>query len=232
MLLYARIYCMRCSCAPFISAAKAENTMSPLSLPPRWSGAFLATITVGVWFYVLGRCCAEGCQRRGGDDQDQARHSVCGLVAHGFLSAGVTTSLHTAVPGGDLANVMRAVCVISSCTAIAKVSSVWHRVAKEGLDSPPLQWRTVLLGGFVACSRCVRPCRPVSVAPVGAAECRRCFCDVRKPRRPFELESSSESESTASQRKIFYCDPVHVLWHAVGYQLIPPHHVHAHWTIR
>ena len=142
-------------------------------------------------------------QRRGGDDQDQARHSVCGTGSPRVFKRGVTTSLHTAVPGGDLANVMRAVCVISSCTAIAKVSSVWHRVAKEGLDSPPLQWRTVLLGGFVACSRCVRPCRPVSVAPVGAAECRRCFCDVRKPRRPFELESSSESESTASQRKIF-----------------------------
>ena len=116
---------------------------------------------------------------------------------------GVTTSPPTVVLGGDLANVMRAVCVISNSTAIAKVSSVWHRFAKEGLDTPPLQWRTVLLGGFVACSRCVRPCRPVSVAQVGAVECRRCFWDVRKPCRPFDMESSSESESTASQRGIF-----------------------------
>ena len=94
---------MRCSCAPFISAAKlptilrlfgAENTMSALSLPPRWSGAILATITVGAWFYVSGRCCAEGCQRRGGDDQDQPRHSVCGLVAHGFSSAGSLPAPH------------------------------------------------------------------------------------------------------------------------------------------
>ena len=73
------------------------------------------------------------------------------------------------VPGKVLANVMRGVCVVSNTTAIAKVSSVWCRVAKGGLDMPPLQWQTVLLSGIVACSRCVRPCRPLSVAPVGGS---------------------------------------------------------------
>ena len=209
MLLYTCIYCMRCSCAPFISAEKAyllrlfgdENTTSALSLPPRWSGAIPATITVGVWFYVSWRCCAEGCQRRGGNDQDQARHSVCGLVAYWFVVQG-NYRPPTVVPGGDLANVMRAVCVISNSTAIAKVSSFRHRATKEGLDTPPLQWQTVLLGGIVACSRCVRPCRRLSVA-LGAVECRRCFQDIGKPRRPFDTKSSSESQSTSSQTKFF-----------------------------
>ena len=146
---HACIYFMHCSYAPFISAEKAyhfqpKNTMSVLCVPPRWSGAILVTITVGVWFYVSRRCCAEGCQRRGGDDQDQSRHSVCGLVAHGFEARSHYLP-PTMVPGGDLANVMRGVCVVSNSTAITKVSSVWHRVAKEGLDIPPLQWQTVLL---------------------------------------------------------------------------------------
>ena len=67
-------------------------------------------------------------------------------------------------------------------------------------------------------------CEIVSAALVGAVECRRCFQDVRK----LDAESSSASESTASQRMIFLMgEPVHVLRHIDGFQLIPPHaHMH------
>ena len=43
---------------------------------------------------------------------------------------------------------IRAVCLISNSIAIAKVSSVWHRVAKGGLDTRPLQWQTAFVGWY------------------------------------------------------------------------------------
>ena len=53
MMPYARIFVMPCSYVPPISAEKphqlrlfkAENIISVLSLPPRWSGATLATVS-------------------------------------------------------------------------------------------------------------------------------------------------------------------------------------------
>ena len=104
------------------------------------------------------------------------------------------------VPGGDLANVMRAVCVIYRKSVVLFAS-----VAKVRLDSAPSSPHPRpcsgkrLVGGMLACSLC----EIVSAARVGAVECRRCLWDVRKPSLPFDTESSSESEATASQRRIF-----------------------------
>ena len=131
------------------------------------------------------------------------------------------------VLGGDLANVMRAVCVIHRESVVRLAS-----VAKGRPDPPPSSPHPRpcsgkrLVGGMLACSLC----EIVSAARVGAVECRRCLWDVRKPSLPIDTESSSESEATASQRRIFFNgEPARVLRHIDGYQLIPPHGL---WSFR
>ena len=78
-------------------------------------------------------CCAKGCERCSGHHQDQAYHPVRGLVPHRLqvwhqLSATWRRVISnrrdtdfelrppTVVPGGDLAKVMRACCMISNST--------------------------------------------------------------------------------------------------------------------
>ena len=67
------------------------------------------------------RCCTEGCQRREGNDGDEAHHSVCGQVAH-CSKCRITFLPSTVGPGGDVAKVIHAVCLISNFTGVAEVS--------------------------------------------------------------------------------------------------------------
>ena len=64
---------------------------------------------------------------------------------------------------------MRAVCVISNSTAIAKVSSVWHRVAKGGLDTGPLQWQTAFVGWYSGLQSMCETVSPVVSSPGGCS---------------------------------------------------------------
>merc|ERR1712080_536955 len=54
--------------------------------------------------------------------EDEAHHPVRGLVPDGF-KCGINYQPPTVVPGGDLAKVMRAVCMESNSTAFAEVFS-------------------------------------------------------------------------------------------------------------
>merc|ERR1712117_563729 len=74
----------------------------------------------GLLSHVQRRCCSKGCQRRRRHHQDQENHPIRRLVPNWIQ---VRYQLPTVVPGGDLAKVMRAVCMISNSTAIAEVFS-------------------------------------------------------------------------------------------------------------
>ena len=63
--------------------------------------------------FVQRRCCTEGCPRRGGDVQDEAHHSVRGLVSRGTHVLYQLPAL-TVAPGGNLAKAMLAVCMIGN----------------------------------------------------------------------------------------------------------------------
>ena len=81
-----------------------------------WHGKCMASCLM-----YSSRCCTEGCQRREGNDRDEAHHSVCGQVAH-CSKCGITFLPSTVVPGGDVAKVLHAVCLISNVTGVAEVS--------------------------------------------------------------------------------------------------------------
>ena len=142
----------------------------------------------------------------------------------------------TVVPGGDLANVMRAVCVISNSPA----SPFGARSPRGERDTPPVQWQTVCRWYVGLQSMC----ETVSAASAVAVACRWFFRDVRKLSRPFDTASSSESESQRPTRRNFNGEPVHAaslgrdtnpghvcqrMWLAAN--CYRPHHVQAHWTI-
>merc|ERR1712199_33231 len=74
----------------------------------------------GLLPHVQRRCCAKGRQRLRCHHQDQENHPIRRLVPNWLQ---VRYQLPTVVPGGDLAKVMRAVCMISNSTAIAEVFS-------------------------------------------------------------------------------------------------------------
>ena len=65
-------------------------------------------------------CGPEGRERGGGHDQDQTNDPVVDWCPTGF-KCGINYQPPTAVPGGDLASVQRAVCMIANTTAIAEV---------------------------------------------------------------------------------------------------------------
>ena len=90
-----------------------------------------------------------------------------------------------------------------------------------------MQWQTVCLEWYVGLQSM---CETVSVASEETVACRWCFRDVRKLSRPFDTESSSESES--QRPKWGHKSWAHVLRHVAGDQLLPPRHVQAHWTIQ
>ena len=77
------------------------------------------------------------------------------------------------------------------------VSSVWHRVARGGLDTPPAQWQTV----YRWCFGLQSLCEVLSTVPTGAIECRRCSRDFRKGIRQGDMEATSDGNSTASQKR-------------------------------
>lgn len=64
--------------------------------------------------------------------QDQAYYPVCGLVPP-LASAGINYQPPIAVPGGNLAKVQRAVCMLSNTTAIARA---WAHLDHKCLCAP------------------------------------------------------------------------------------------------
>merc|ERR1712007_318219 len=89
------------------------------SLPTRWSSATPDTEST-----CLAACSTEEMlsprrQRSHRHHQDQEDHPVRGLVPSGF-KVGINYQPPTVVPGGDLAKVQRAVCMLSNTTAIAE----------------------------------------------------------------------------------------------------------------
>ena len=72
------------------------------------------------------------------------------------------------------------------------VSSVWHRVARCGLD------RQTVCGW---CFGLQSLCEILSTVPTGAIECRRCFRDFTKEIRQGDMEATSDGNSTASQKR-------------------------------
>merc|ERR1711988_2053833 len=76
----------------------------------------------GVLPHVPRRRRAEGRERVRRDDQDKAHDPVRRLVPDG-LKCGINYQPPTVVPGGDLARVMRAVCMVANTTAIAEALS-------------------------------------------------------------------------------------------------------------
>eukprot|EP00796_Vickermania_ingenoplastis_P007768 gene7768-biopygen5209 len=69
---------------------------------------------------VPRRRCPEGCQRCDCHHQDEEDDSVRRLVSH-RIQVRYQLPAPTVVPGGDLAKVQRAVCMIANSTAIAEV---------------------------------------------------------------------------------------------------------------
>merc|ERR1712071_463036 len=73
---------------------------------------------------VQRRCCSQGCERSYCHHQDQEEHSVRRLVPHRVQGRNQLPTSHC-IPGGDLAKVQRAVCMLSNTTAIAEA---WARL--------------------------------------------------------------------------------------------------------
>merc|ERR1712166_578852 len=76
----------------------------------------------GLLPHVQRRCRPKGCQRLRRHHQDQETIQFVDWCPTGF-KCGINYQPPTVVPGGDLAKVMRAVCMISNSTAIAEVFS-------------------------------------------------------------------------------------------------------------
>merc|ERR1712156_1088108 len=76
----------------------------------------------GLLSHVQRGCRPQGCQRRCRHHQDQENHPVRRLVPNRFQVRYQLPATNR-LPGGDLAKVMRATCMISNSTAIAEVFS-------------------------------------------------------------------------------------------------------------
>merc|ERR1712059_228849 len=78
----------------------------------------------GLLHALQGRRGPQGRQRCHRNHQVQAQCSVCGLVSHRIQGRDQLSATHHH-PGGDLAKVQRAVCMLSNTTAIAEA---WARL--------------------------------------------------------------------------------------------------------
>ena len=65
--------------------------------------------------HVPQQCCTEGCRRRGGDDQEEANHSVEWFLVQ--FKFGFNYHPLTVTPGGDLARAIQAAFKISNSCA-------------------------------------------------------------------------------------------------------------------
>ncbi|KAM7322034.1 hypothetical protein ACRRTK_018875 [Alexandromys fortis] len=98
---YPHIHLPLATYASVISAEKAYN--EPLSIAEITNACFEPANQM------------VKCDRR----HDQVQHPVCRLVSYCF-KVGINYQSPTVVPGGDLAKVQRAVCLLSNSTAIAE----------------------------------------------------------------------------------------------------------------
>merc|ERR1712166_60778 len=78
----------------------------------------------GLLYDVPRRCCAKGCERCHGTIKTKRTIQFVDWCPTGF-KVGINYQPPTVVPGGDLAKVQRAVCMLSNTTAIAEA---WARL--------------------------------------------------------------------------------------------------------